>query len=536
MGAMPASKTRAFSIRCAGMDVGSNAIRLTIAEFKSPTRYRILERRRVPVRLGESVFHTGRIAPETMDAALDAFRDFRRCMEENGVVVHRAVATSATREAKNRAAFLDRVHSETGIDLELIPGPEEARLVALGVRAKLSLMRGTSIIIDVGGGSSELALVERGQILLVESHDLGAVRLLEQVGKGRGRKLLRFLHETIRASRFPLLDSLRGHAVSQLIGTGGNIETLASLRVNGAARGGGRGSRRGSSRNGSRDVNERKPVSLPLSRLRALLHAMAEMPPEERARRFELRPDRADVIVPAGAIFEYVATRTRVHQVKVPFVGLVDGVLLDLAQEAGASGKKELETSQTLNAAQAVMRKYETDSRHPRHVAALAVSLFDQLKDVHDLGKRERLLLEIGALLHEIGNFISASGHHRHAYYIISETPILGLSDEELHIVACVARYHRKAPPDMSHECFAELPERARERVRVLAAILRLADALDHDHRQRIAKITAKKRGSELVLKARTRGDVTLDEWSVGQKGDLFKEEFDLEPVLRTHG
>jgi len=283
-------------------------------------------------------------------------------------------------------------------------------------------------------------------------------------------------------------------------------------------------------------VNERKPVSLPLSRLRALLHAMAEMPPEERARRFELRPDRADVIVPAGAIFEYVATRTRVHQVKVPFVGLVDGVLLDLAQEAGASGKKELETSQTLNAAQAVMRKYETDSRHPRHVAALAVSLFDQLKDVHDLGKRERLLLEIGALLHEIGNFISASGHHRHAYYIISETPILGLSDEELHIVACVARYHRKAPPDMSHECFAELPERARERVRVLAAILRLADALDHDHRQRIAKITAKKRGSELVLKARTRGDVTLDEWSVGQKGDLFKEEFDLEPVLRTHG
>src|SRR5438093_1376094 len=424
MGAMPASKTRAFSIRCAGMYVGSNAIRLTIAEFKSPTRYRILERRRVPVRLGESVFHTGRIAPETMDAALDAFRDFRRCMEENGVVVHRAVATSATREAKNRAAFLDRVHSET----------------------------------------------------------------------------------------------------------------LASLRVNGAARGGGRGSRRGSSRNGSRDVNERRPVSLPLSRLRALLHAMAEMPPEERARRFELRPDRADVIVPAGAIFEYVATRTRVHQVKVPFVGLVDGVLLDLAQEAGASGKKELETSQTLNAAQAVMRKYETDSRHPRHVAALAVSLFDQLKDVHDLGKRERLLLEIGALLHEIGNFISASGHHRHAYYIISETPILGLSDEELHIVACVARYHRKAPPDMSHECFAELPERARERVRVLAAILRLADALDHDHRQRIAKITAKKRGSELVLKARTRGDVTLDEWSVGQKGDLFKEEFDLEPVLRTHG
>jgi exopolyphosphatase / guanosine-5'-triphosphate,3'-diphosphate pyrophosphatase len=529
MGAMPASKTRAFSIRCAGMDVGSNAIRLTIAEFKSPTRYTILERMRVPVRLGESVFHTGRIAPETMDAALDAFRDFRKCMEENGVVVHRAVATSATREAKNRAAFLDRVHSETGIDLELIPGPEEARLVALGVRAKLSLMRGTSIILDVGGGSIELALVEHDKILLVESHNLGTVRLLERAGKKSGDQLLRFLQETIRASRFPLLDSLRRHTVSRLIGTGGNIETLAS--VGGVGRG-----RRGAGRNASRDSNERKPVALSLRRLKALLAAMAALPPKERARKFDLRPDRADVIVPAGAVFEYIATRTKVREVKVPFVGLVDGVLLDLAQEAGASGKKELESSQTLNAAVAVLRKYEPDTKHARHVAALAVSLFDQIRPVHEMGKRDRLLLEIAGLLHEIGNFISASGHHRHAYYIISETPILGLSDEELHIVACVARYHRKAPPDTSHECYAELPERARERVRALAAILRLADALDHDHRQRIAKISAKTRGSELVLKARTRGDVTLDEWSVGQKGDLFKEEFDLEPVLRTHG
>ena len=525
---MPTSKTRAFPIRCAGMDVGSNALRLAIAEFKSPTRYKILERRRVPVRLGESVFQTGRIAPETLEAALGAFRDFRRRMEDNGVVLHRAVATSATREAKNRAAFLERVHSQTGIDLDLIPGTEEARLVALGVRAKLSLARGTSLILDVGGGSSELALVERGQILLVESHDLGSVRLLERVGNAQGARFLRFLRETIHASRFPLLDSLRGSAVSKLIGTGGNIEALASLSANGPGRAGGRGA--------SRDSGERRPVPLSLGRLRALLAALAELNAEERARKFDLRPDRADVIVPAGAIFEFVATRTRAREVIVPFTGLVDGVLLDLAREAGASGKKELETSQTLNAAQAVMRKYGSDARHPRHVAGLAVSLFDQLKPNHELGRRDRLLLEIAGLLHEIGNFISASGHHRHAYYIISETPILGLSDEELHIVACVARYHRKAPPDMSHPCFAELSERARERVRALAAILRLADALDHDHRQRIVAIAATEHGSELMLQARTRGDVTLDEWSVGQKGDLFKEEFGLEPVLMTHG
>ena len=146
------------------MDIGSNAFRLAIAEFSSPTRYRILEKVRIPVRLGDSVFHTHRIDPTTMDAALEAFRSFRRTMESHGVVVHRAVATSAPREAKNRAAFIERVHTETGIDLELIQGAEEARIVALGVRAKIALARGLSVILDVGGGSSEIALVSHGEL------------------------------------------------------------------------------------------------------------------------------------------------------------------------------------------------------------------------------------------------------------------------------------------------------------------------------------------------------------------------------------
>ena len=524
---MSETKAGTFPIRCAGMDVGSNAMRLAIAEFSSPTRFKILERKRVPVRLGESVFKTNRIAPETLDAALDAFRDFRATMEEHGVVLHRAVATSATREAKNRSVFLERVHTETGIDLEMIPGTEEARLVALGVRTKLKLrLRGTSLILDVGGGSSELALLQKGEILLVESHNLGTVRLLEQVGKAEKAKNrvkaepLRILRETVAASRFPLLESLRGHSVTQLIGTGGNIETLATLASNSSS---------------GKDDSVRRPVALPLGKLKKLLETLAKMPPEERAKKYGLRPDRADVIVPAGAIFERVAARTSAKQILVPFVGLVDGVLLDLALAAGASGKKKLESSQTLNAARAVMRKYDTDPKHSRHVTVLALSLFDQLKSVHGLGKRDRLLLEISGLLHEVGNFISAAGHHRHAYYIISETPLLGLSDEELHIVACVARYHRKAPPDSSHECYAVLPERARVRVRGMAAHLRLADALDHDHRQRVISVKAKKRDSELILKARTRGDVTLDEWSVEEKGgELFKDEFHLSPVLKT--
>jgi exopolyphosphatase / guanosine-5'-triphosphate,3'-diphosphate pyrophosphatase len=506
-----------FPIRCAGMDVGSNAFRLVIGEFKSPTRYRVLERVRVPVRLGESVFKNGRIDPTTMDAALDAFRTFRRTMETHGVVVHRAVATSATREARNRAAFLERVHQESGLDLELIQGTEEARLVALGVRTRLSLDRGLSLILDVGGGSSEIALVGHGEILVVESHDVGGVRLLERMGSAGPAKALRIIQDSLKTSRFPILDFFKRRKLERFVGTGGNIETIAGLH---GTNGSGKGS------------EDRKPTRLSMTRLRKTLATLAKMTTEERIKKYGLRPDRADVIVPAGCIFEFVGSRVRANEIWVPHVGLVDGVLVDVARSVGAEGLKVLEVSQTRNAAVAIVKKYDIDLKHANRVSALALSLFDQTKNLHGLSKRDRLLLELAALLHEVGNFIGTAGHHRHAYYIISQTPILGLTDAEVEVVANIARYHRKAPPDASHESYRALDDRDRDRVRSLAALLRVADALDHDHRQRVASVRAKARGDELRLALKTRGDVSLDAWSVADKGDLFRAEFGLKPVL----
>ena len=503
------------------MDVGSNAFRLVIAEFKSPDKYKVLERVRMPVRLGASVFKEQRIDAPTMDAALDAFREFRKKMEEYEVVLHRAVATSATREAKNRAAFLERVHQETGLDLELIEGTEEARLVALGVKSKLSLSRGLSLILDVGGGSSEIAIVGNGEILVVESHDVGGVRLLRHANSESPEKTLGIVRQTLQSSRFPILDFFKRRHLSRFVGTGGNIEAIAEIATpNGDAR--------------SNGEHEATKVTLP--RLSRTLLQLAKLDPKERAEEYDLRPDRADVIVPAGAIFEYVAKRVHAREIWVPFVGLVDGVLVDVARAASTEGKKELEVSQTRNAVLALLKKYEVDTRHAQRVTALAVSLFDQLKAMHGLGKRDRLLLELASLLHEVGTFIGTSGHHRHSLYLISKTPILGLSDTEQQVVANVARYHRKAPPDASHEAYAALAEKDQERVRSLAAILRVADALDHDHKQNVSTVRAKQRGSELKLRVSTRGDVSLDAWSLKDKGDLFENQFGLKPVVVTRG
>ncbi|HET9950764.1 MAG TPA: Ppx/GppA phosphatase family protein [Candidatus Eisenbacteria bacterium] len=500
------------------MDIGSNAFRLVVAEFKTPTQYRVLERVRIPIRLGQSVFENGRIDPATMEQALDAFRTFRRTMEAHGVVVHRAVATSAVREARNRAAFLERVHQESGLDLELIQGTEEARLVALGVRSRLSLDRGLSLVLDVGGGSSEIALVAHGEILVVESHDVGGVRLLERVGSAPPAKALRIIQDSLKTSRFPILDFFKRRKLARFVGTGGNIETIANLvSPNGAAKGPG---------------GDRRPSRVTMVRLRRTLALLAKMTPQERIDRYGLRPDRADVIVPAACIFEFVGSRVRARDIWVPHVGLVDGVLVDVARSVGAEGLKALEVSQTRNAALAIVKKYDVDLKHAHRVSALALSIFDQMKGLHGLSKRDRLLLELASLLHEVGNFIGTAGHHRHAYYIISQSPILGLSDAEVEVVANVARYHRKAPPDPSHEAYRALDDHDRDRVRALAAVLRVADALDHDHRQRVTAVRAKARGDELRLSLKTRGDVSLDAWSVADKGDLFRAEFGLKPVL----
>jgi exopolyphosphatase/guanosine-5'-triphosphate,3'-diphosphate pyrophosphatase len=498
------------------MDVGSNAFRLVIAEFKNPEKYKVLERVRMPVRLGASVFKDQRIDPATMDAALDAFREFRKKMEEYEVVLHRAVATSATREAKNRAAFLERVHQETGLDLELIEGTEEARLVALGVKSKLSLSRGLSLILDVGGGSSEIAIVGNGEILVVESHDVGGVRLLRRANSESPEKTLSIVRQTLQSARFPILDFFKRRPLTRFIGTGGNIEAIAEIASpNGAGRSNG----------------EHEATRVTVSRLSRTIAQLAKLNPKERAEEYDLRPDRADVIVPAGAIFEYVAKRVRAREIWVPFVGLVDGVLVDVARTASTEGKKELEVSQTRNAVLALLKKYDVDARHAHRVTALAVSLFDQLKAMHGLGKRDRLLLELAALLHEVGTYIGTSGHHRHSLYLISQTPILGLSETEQQVVANVARSHRKAPPD---EAYAALDQEDQERVRSLAAILRVADALDHDHKQRVNAVRAKERGSELKLRVSTRGDVSLDAWSLKDKGDLFENQFGLKPVVVT--
>ena len=302
---------RAFPVRVAAIDAGSNAIRFVVADFAAPDCYTIVHRLREPIRLGHRVFTDGDLDDETMARAVAAFRLFRREIDRLGVERFRAVATSATREASNRDRFLDAVHAESGIALEPISGDEEARLVHRAVRSRVDLSRGRWILVDLGGGSVEIALVDETGILWSESYQVGTVRLLESLAAPeRCHDSLRaWVRRQLQALTIPAPQVYRGPTA--FAATGGNIEAIATLALS--------------------YPDPLKLAILPTSRLDAVIHLLSSMTVAERIHELRLRPDRADVILPAALVYKHLAEAVGAEQIVVPSVGVKEGVLQEVA-------------------------------------------------------------------------------------------------------------------------------------------------------------------------------------------------------------
>jgi len=506
-----------FPLRVGSIDVGSNAIRFLAAEFTSPTEYRALAESRAPVRLGHEVFLSGRLARETMEAAVEAIAGFRGLMQELGIEHYRAVATSATRESRNGEEFVARVRRETGIDLEVVTGTEEARLVYEAVRAQVPFGKRKWLLVDLGGGSVEVSLVDASAILWSESHTMGSVRLLEELagsGEEPGR-FQRLLEEYASTLRIPVI--ARQWNPAGLVATGGNIEALA--RLIGAEPGRGR------------------VAAVPLAALRAAIEKLSSLSYRQRVEQLGLREDRADVILPAAMVYERVATLAGVDEIRVPAVGLKDGVLVDLVDDLTTHEAHEVRKGKhAMAGALALGRRYQFDEVHAEHVARLAGSLFDQLEKVHRLEPADRRMLLAAATLHDIGIFIGHKKHHKHSLYIISQSEVPEFTQREIDIVANVARYHRKGVPALHHESFTRLASEDRERVVKLASLLRIADALDREHLQAVRAVKATAGKGKLVLELDSEGDLLLERWSLRRKGGLFADTFGLDIEIAGDG
>lgn len=505
--------TLTFPAIVASIDAGSNGIRFAVARFSDERRFEILDNQRISVRLGHEVFLTGRLSSSTMDLAVEGLRAFRARMNELGARFWRACATSAVREAENSIEFIDRVRSQTGLDLEVIGGAEEARLVYLAVSHKVELGHRPWVLADLGGGSLEIAVIDGHGIRSMESHAIGSVRLLEQLTQvaDEPERFEILLEEYASTIRTPLGEAgdLAGY-----IATGGNIEELARLTM--------------------LPPDPEGVYRLPMSDLRRLIKMLAATPYRKRVDDLKLRPDRADVILPAAIVYERVGSLARVGEIHVPCVGVRDGILLDLVWQANAVAHDHRLDKQIEIAALTLGRKFRFDEAHARHVADLSLSIFDQTFELHGLPRSARRILHAAALLHEIGEFVSHSAHHKHSLYLIQHSSIVGLAPNELSIVANVARYHRKSPPKPSHSAFQSLSKSDRQTVLALSAILRVADALDREHSQHVRKVTVVVERSQARLVLQSEGDLQLEKWSMKMRSDMFREVFGRKVFLEA--
>jgi exopolyphosphatase/guanosine-5'-triphosphate,3'-diphosphate pyrophosphatase len=514
--------------RFAAIDVGSNALRLRIIEASAPERssqlallpgegsaWADVTSMRAPVRLGSEVFLTGKLAPATIGQACAALRDFRQAMDDAKVASYRATATSAVREASNGGTLVERARREGGVELDVIEGIEEARLIQLAVLRRQKLADKRALLVDVGGGSTELTLVDRGEGAFSVSLPIGTVRMIETFLKGSGsidRGRAKLMAEQIDRSLAEARPNLSRSTVQVVVGTGGNIETLADLCP---VKGGFEGAHR----------------AVDVAAARTLFARLCTMTAAERRDAYALRPDRADTIVPATAIFLRVAEMVKATAIVAPGVGLKEGILEELVDKYFHVWDTVGEAQTVLAACTRLGRRYQFDEAHGTLVAGLAAQLFDDLREVHGMNERDRLLLRAAAMLHDVGDFVRYDAHHKHSYYLILHSDVMGLTPDERAIVANVARYHRKSTPDPSHPNFRDLDKEARGRVRGLAAILRIADALDREHLAKIDAVqaTVEPTKRRVVLHVFGREDRELEEWTVQAKADLLRDVYGLD-------
>lgn len=503
-------------MRLAAIDVGSNSVHMIIADVTSEGHLEVVDRVKEMVRLGRRSFTTGRLTEEAMEMTVHTLAHFRRLADIRRVGRMRAVATSAVREAHNRAEFIRRIRRETGIAVEVISGAEEAKLIFLAARHAVGLEGGPHLLLDVGGGSVELVLVKDARPLWMRSVKLGAARLTELFltddppSAAQRRHLEKHLDNQIGA----LIQSARRARVTRVIGTSGTINTIVAMAR--AARGQELGRLHGASASAAEVAH----IS------QQLLEANAAM----RSDLPGIDAKRADQMAAAGLLADFVLRRSGAPELVACTWAIREGLLLGLARAAIARGSEDARR----RSVNALAARFSGSNEHGRQVAKLALELFDATALVLGLPESGKELLEYAALLHDIGHAIDHDRHNRHSYYLIKNAEMLGFDPLEIEMIALAARGHRKQAAQLESPELRSLSASRRRLVRAMAAILRVADALDRSHFGVVKKVDVTYSPGRLEIEvgsAREKADLEL--WTCERRTDLLAKLLDRRVILR---
>ena len=513
--------TADLACRLGAIDIGSNSVRLLVAEALRGGTYRILDEEREPTRLGRSASVEGRLDDESMDRTVAALRTFKEIATGYQVTRLRTIATCAVREARNGPEFCRRVREEVGLEVEVISGEREARLAFTSVQHAFDLSGRNTIVADIGGGSTEIVFATGNLIESIFSTPLGAVRLTEQFALGdccdapdADRGLERLDDEIAAVLKKRTTKPL--FAPHLLVGCGGTFTTLAELVM--ATR---------------RESNG--PVAgytVSHAEVRHLLDRLRKMPLRARRSMPGMTPDRADIIVAGLSIVDALLKRFHVNTLAIHTRGVRDGLLREMIEEA-AVGSGGDDPAFRDAAIERLAAACSGEVEHGRTVAALAGRIFEQLATPLDLPVGDRLLLECAARLQDVGYVINYDQHHKHSYHLIRNSRLPGLRPHDLELIANVARYHRGALPKKKHENLSRLAANDQQRVQRLAAILRIAGGLDRSRSQQVRDVLASVDDGRAVLEVVADQEPQVDIWGAERRTDLFEKVFGMRVDVR---
>ncbi|MCL2192283.1 MAG: HD domain-containing protein [Treponema sp.] len=495
------------------LEMGSTGIRMIIAQIQDGGQWKMMDSAGRPVALGRDVFNSGELSRESLLECISVLQNFRELLSGWGIVpndVH-GIATSALRVARNRDIFIDRIRQETGFSLTVVDGLEENRLMYLGVRFALKqdlplFWRTNSMILEMGGGSTEVMLLRQGQMAAAHSIKLGTVLIDRRMRLRAGPGLFseRYLRDAVRNTMGLLSTEMDIANVRTLVMAGVDAR-LASAQV-------------GTELNEHCYYISREDFIAFAERIRTFTI-------DDCIRKLGISYSEAEGFIPGILALKLFLEQTGAAQVVVPLVSIREGYLIDMALGVDPSLQEEFH-SQIIASAISLGKKYNYDEAHSQHVASLCMTLFDALAKEHGMNRRQRMMLEAAAILHDIGTIIRASGHHKHGQYIVSNSEIFGLSRDELNIIANVVRYHRGDLPSEADIEYVSLQREERILVLKMASILRVADALDRGHSQKVKNLTVERRTATVALHAGGVYDLSLELLSVEEKSDLFQDVF----------
>jgi len=502
------------------VDIGATSIRMAIANIHDSGKIEIKESLIQAVALGKDTFTKGSINPSTTEECVRVLKTYREKLKELDITrsdqIH-VVATSAVREATNRLSFLMRIYVATGFRVEPFDDAAVNRVVYLGVQPLLEsqpeFVDTQALIIEVGGGSTDVLLVNDGNVVYANTHRLGALRArktLETFQASIG-KVQKIMESPIRRIVGHIRQRVSKDRPLTMLALGGDVRFAASKLLP--------------------DWQERSLAAIPLSKLKAFTEQILALSTDELFLDYHLPYPEAEAIGPALLANVQIAQALDLESILVSTISLRDGLVKAMATHEVWTTEF---AKQVLRSAADVGRRYRFDETHGRHVADLSRTLFHALQDEHQLGSRFEIILRVAALLHDIGYVINTRSHHKHSMSLIMNGDLFGLTRRDVMLVALTARYHRRASPKPNHPGYRRLNWVNRANVAKMAAILRVADALDRSNSQRIKDIKCTQTDGRLVITVPTADDLSLEQLALRQKGSLFQEVFGMPVLLRN--